>query len=80
MQKIKWPVITVTSFAFFYQLTPYVGFSDKTIIAMFIVSPFAVTWMIYKILKNGIPSQRTFDEYFYEDSDYKRNNLPNAES
>ncbi len=73
MKKIKWPVILVTTYAFLYQFTPYAGFSDQVVILLFIISPIPVLWMAYKILKNGIPSQRTFDEYFYEDTDYRRN-------
>lgn len=75
MEKIKWPVIIVTAYAFFYQFTPAIGFSDQVIMTLFMVSPIPVLWMVYKILKNGIPSQRTFDEYFYEDVDYKRNRI-----
>ena len=73
MEKIKWPVILVTIYAFLYQFTPYAGFSDQAIILLFLLSPIPVLWMAYKILKNGTPSQRTFDEYFYEDTDYRRN-------
>ncbi|MEP7108710.1 MAG: hypothetical protein ABI760_12025, partial [Ferruginibacter sp.] len=73
MQNIKLPVFIVSAYAFFYQFTPYIGFSDITIMAMFTISPVLVCWMAYKILKNGNPSQRSFEEYFYEDSNYKRN-------
>ncbi|MBC7887406.1 MAG: hypothetical protein H7Z13_05910 [Ferruginibacter sp.] len=73
MEKIKWPVIIVTAYAFFYQLTPYIGFSDIAIMTMFMTSPIPVIWMAYKILKTGKSSQRSFDVYFYEDMDYKCN-------
>lgn len=75
MKKIKWPIIIVTTFAFFYEFTPYVGLPEDIIIILFIISPIAVIWMAYRILKDGTPSSRTFDEYFYEDLDYKRNTL-----
>lgn len=75
MKKIKWPIIIVTTFAFFYQFTPYAGFSEDVILLLFAISPFTVIWMAYQILKNGTPSDRTFDEYFYEDLDYRRNGL-----
>lgn len=78
MKKIKWPITGVTVYMIFYQFTPYIGFGDEIILAMFAVSPIPITWMVYKILKDGIPSQRSFDEYFYEDSDYKRNVVPDA--
>ena len=75
MKKIKWPIIIVTIFAFFYQLTPYVGLPDDFILMLFIISPIAVISMAYQILKNGTPAERTFDEYFYEDLDYQRKDL-----
>ncbi len=75
MKKIKWPIIIVTTFAFFYQFTPYVGLSDDFILVLFLISPIAVIWMAYQILKNGTPTERTFNEYFYEDLDYKRNDV-----
>jgi hypothetical protein len=75
MQKILWPVIIVTVFAFFYQVTPYIGFSDDAIMILFCFSPIPVLWLVYHVLKNGIASSRTFEEYFYEDLNYKRNDL-----
>ena len=35
-------------------------------------SPFLVVWMVYRVLKDGVESTKTFDEYFYEDSDIRR--------
>jgi hypothetical protein len=75
MEKIIWPIMVVTTFAFFYQLTPYMGFSDDAILSMFCFSPFPVLWLAYHLLKNGTASTRTFDEYFYDDIDYKRNEV-----
>ncbi len=73
MQKIKWPIIIVTAYLVFYNSTPIFGFSPDTVIAMYIASPVLLLWMVYKILKDGVPSERTFDEYFYDDYDYRRN-------
>lgn len=75
MKKIKWPLLLVTAFAVFYQFTPYLGFSDQVILSLFMISPIPVLWMVYKILKDGVPSGRTFDEYFYDDLDYTRNKI-----
>jgi hypothetical protein len=75
MKKIKWPIVIVTTFAFFYQFTPHVGLPDDVILVLFMISPLAVIWMAYQILKNGKPAERTFDEYFYEDFNYKRNKV-----
>jgi uncharacterized membrane protein YqjE len=72
MQKIKWPIAIVTIYLIIYQSAALLGFPDNTIAVMYVVSPLLVLWMVYKILKDGTPSDRTFDEYFYDDYDYKR--------
>ena len=77
MEKIKWPIFIVSAFNLFYQLSPAMGIPDNAIIAMYIIAPLLVLWMVYKILKDGTPSDKTFDEYFYEDYEYKRNSVSN---
>lgn len=56
-----------------YNLLPFFNVSSNVIVALFIVSPFAVIWMVYCVLKNGKPSEKNWDDYFYEDYDYRRN-------
>lgn len=73
MKKIKWPIILVTVYLVCYNASPVFGFSTDIILALYMLSPFLLCWMVYKILKNGIPSKRTFDDYFYDDYDYRRN-------
>ena len=73
MQKIKWPIIIVTACLVFYQSAGFLSFPVDTIIALYVGSPILLLWMVYKILKDGVPSQRSFDDYFYDDWDYRRN-------
>ena len=73
MEKIKWPVTLVTAYLLFYLLAPYLGFNDGIVILMYLFAPVAVIWMVIKILRQGIPSRRSFEDYFYEDLDEKRN-------
>ena len=73
MKRLQWIVLIVTLYAIFFQITPYLGISEEIIWFMFFLSPFLVIWMGYNIMKNGKPSRNTFDEYFYDDWDYKRN-------
>lgn len=73
MSRIKFPVISVTLFMVIYNLLPFFNVSSNVIVALFIVSPFAVIWMVYCVLKNGKPSEKNWDDYFYEDYDYRRN-------
>lgn len=80
MKPILFPIILVTVFAVVYNLLPYLGANENQIAALFAISPFAVIWMVYRILKDGIPSEKTWDEHFYEDHPYKRNGKEEMES
>jgi hypothetical protein len=42
------------------------GYGDPAM-AMFLLSPILVLWLVYIVLRYGEPSGRTFDEYFYDD-------------
>ena len=73
---MKKPAIVITLatlYLLFFKASPYIGLPDEAIIAMFILAPFIVIYMVYVILKYGRPSKFTFEERFYEDHDYKRN-------
>lgn len=73
---MKRPAIVITLatlYLLFFKASPYIGLPDEAIIAMFILAPFFVIYMVYVILKYGRPSKFTFEERFYEDHDYRRN-------
>lgn len=72
MKQIKVPVFLVTALAVIYQLSPYIGFNAQLIFLLFLLLPFAMIWMVYRILKVGAPIEKTWEEYFYEDHAYKR--------
>ena len=80
MNKIRFPIITVSLFMLIYNALPFFGASKDWIIALFIISPFPVIWMVYRILKDGSPSGKTWDEYFYEDHAYRRNGKEEPDS
>lgn len=70
MKEIKWkfPVAFVTIFLLVYQSSPFLGFSDDLIVAMFVTLPLLTIWMVYSVLKHGEMSNKTFEEgYFYDD-------------
>jgi hypothetical protein len=68
-------IITIaTLYLFFFHLSPYISVPEEFIIAMFVIAPFLLIYMVYVVLKYGKPSNYTFDERFYEDVDYSRNN------
>lgn len=66
------PVLLVTFFAFAYQATPYMGLNENVIIALFLFSPIAVIWMVYRVLRDGRPSPHTWEDRFYDDFEYQR--------
>ena len=75
MNNMKKPAIIIlitTFYLLFFQASPYIGVPDGVIIAMFILAPFIVIYMVYVVLKFGKSSNYTFEERFYEDWDYKR--------
>jgi Flp pilus assembly protein TadB len=65
------PIMSVTVFLMAYVVLAYYSF-ENIVVAMFIISPFLVIWMVYRVLRYGKPSGRTFSEYFYDDVDHKR--------
>ena len=73
MKKVPIVIAIVSLYAFFFQITPYIGVSDNIIFLMLCLAPFLVLYMAYVILKYGKPSRYTFEERFYDDFDYIRN-------
>jgi len=72
---MKKPAIVIalaTLYVLLFHSSPLMGIPDDLIIAMFILSPFIVIYMVYVVLKYGKPSCHTFEERFYDDYDYNR--------
>lgn len=68
MQKIKTPIAVTTLFLMFYTISPYVGLPYPLIFASFLTVNILTIWMVYSILKKGVPSKKTFDEKWYDDT------------
>ena len=71
--KIWVPIIIVTLFMLGYNSLPFWGANMGLIVVLFFVSPSPVIWMVYRILKDGKHSDKTWEDYFYEDHPYRRN-------
>jgi len=72
---MKKPAIIITLatlYVLVFHSSPFTGIPDELIIAMFILAPVVVIYMVYVILKYGKPSGHTFEERLYDDVDYKR--------
>jgi hypothetical protein len=72
MKHIKVPIIVATLFMLFFNLMPYIGAAYTLIALFFIASPFVTFWMVYKILKDGVPPGKTFEDHWYEDFETQR--------
>jgi hypothetical protein len=72
MKKLKVPVFFVSMLVLIYAVSPQFGFTDHAVFLFFLLLPPAVIWMVYRILKDGTPSSKTWEEHFYEDHAYKR--------
>jgi len=77
MKNITFPVLSTSFLLLIFTVLCFFEANIDIIIAIFLLSPFVIIWMVYKVLKSGIPSGKTWDEYFYEDFDYRRNGTEN---
>ncbi len=72
MEKIKAPILLTTLYVFIYLLVCELDESLRLAIMLFSLSPLPVIWMVYRVLRDGTPSQFTFKERFYEEYKYTR--------
>jgi len=73
MGPVKFPILFTSAYLLVYTLLPYFGATLELMFTLFLCSPFLVVWMVIRILKDGKPSGKKFNEgYFYEDFDYRK--------
>lgn len=66
MEIIKGPILLATLYLVVYGFSPYVNIPAFTSL-LFVLSPIPVFWMVYKILKDGVESEKRWDEgHFYD--------------
>ena len=69
---IAFPIAFATSYLFIYCFLLSFNLNIPLALLLFSFSPVVIIWMVVRILKDGTPSEKTFDEYFYEDVNEKR--------
>ena len=74
MENIKFPIALTSSVLLLYVVTSALNFPYAFVFWLFVLVNGLFLWMIYKILKDGKPSEKSFEDVFYEDWDYPRNN------
>ena len=67
MIKISFACCLVVLFAVLYWLAPHISMPNKYVVVSVIISPFAISYMSYMVLKYGQPSDHKFDDRHYED-------------
>lgn len=67
MEKIWFPIGLTTLFMVFVNIIPFIGAAPAFIAFLLLLSPALVIWMVLKTLKDGIPSEKTFETHWYED-------------
>lgn len=71
MNDLKKHILSSTIYVLLMVLSPLLGNLKITAI-MVLGLPFVLVWMVVRILKDGQPSGRDFDEYFYDDRETVR--------
>jgi|AntRauTorcE11897_2_1112592.scaffolds.fasta_scaffold157455_1 hypothetical protein len=66
MDKLIFPISLVSFVAFFYVIAAAFNFPYPLVAGLFGILPFAILWMVYKVLKDGEHSGKTFEKHFYE--------------
>lgn len=68
MKAIKIPIGLTTLTMFTYLISIYTGAMFPLIFALFLLLNGLTIWMVIRILKDGTPSDASFDEQWYEDA------------
>ena len=67
MKALRFPVGITTLVLFIYLICTQYNVDFPIVFALFVVLHALTIWMVYQILKNGTPSDKTFEDHWYED-------------
>lgn len=66
------PVFAVTGYLIIYLVTIGLELHIRLILFLFSLSPVALLWMVYKVLKADVVVKNTFEDKWYEDGLQRR--------
>lgn len=69
MKKDTFAVYVTSLFLLVYSFIAFTELSYQLVAAMFTIAPVLVLWMVYRVLTSPDEPTRTFNDYFYMDSD-----------
>jgi len=67
MKALKYPIAITTLLLIVYNIMPFVGVPFAIIFFTMLLLTGLTIWMVIKILKDGKPSGRTFEDHWYDD-------------
>jgi len=67
MSKLKFPIAITTLVLILYNTMPFVGVPFAIIFGTLMLLTGLTIWMVFKILKDGTPPEKTFEDQWYED-------------
>ncbi len=66
MEKIKAPVYLATLYLVLYGLSPFLNIAWLTSL-LFVLSPIPVFWMVLRVLKDGVESDKRWEDGLFYD-------------
>lgn len=67
MENLHKPVGITTLILILYLVSVYTNMVFAIVFLLFMILNFFTIWMVIRILKDGKPSQKTFEDHWYED-------------
>jgi membrane protein implicated in regulation of membrane protease activity len=67
MENIKFPIAFTTIVMLSANLIPLFGVAYALVAFLLLIGPILLLWMVYRTLRDGVSSKKTFDAHWYED-------------
>lgn len=71
MKKDIFSVYVTSLVLVLYAIIAYTELSYRLVFLLFTLSPVLILWMVYAVLKSPDEPTRTFEDYFYMDSEQR---------
>lgn len=72
MKNIQIPILLTTFYLVLYVACLELLGAGSISLILFGFSPVILIWMVIRVLKDGVPSGKKFDDHFYDDHNYTR--------
>ena len=72
MKNVQFPILFATFYLVLYVACLEILGMTSVVLILFGLSPVVIVWMVIRVLKDGVPSGKTFTDHFYDDHAYIR--------